>query len=332
MFKKILFLIALVLSTLGGCYAGKVSERLDLMNRASGESLNNVDLGEAVVTGQTGVINILLIGSDSRSELGSEKYGRSDTTMIATIDNNHKCLKLTSLMRDMNVEIPGYGTHKFNASYAYGGPELLYKTIAQNFGVRLDGYVEVDFKAFKDMVNKIGGVEIKLTQQEAQYLNTTNYINGKKNRNVKAGWNTMNGAQALGYCRVRKVANINGTNNDQGRTERQRMVMSAVFAKIKTMPMSKWQGVIDVILPNIKTDISNKEILNYAATVVMMGETEVHPCQIPVEGHYQDGTSATDGQILEIDLQENKKLLQEFIFDYNGKDAVEALSEREGDK
>ncbi len=332
MFKKILFIIALILSTLGGCYAGKVSESLDLMNRASGESLSDVDLGDLEVTGQTGVINILLIGSDSRSELGSEKYGRSDTTMIATIDNNHKCLKLTSLMRDMNVEIPGHGKHKFNASYAYGGPELLYKTIAQNFGIRLDGYAEVDFKAFKDMVNEIGGVEVELTSEEAQYLNTTNYINGRKNRNVKAGWNTMNGAQALGYCRVRKVANIKGTNNDQGRTERQRMVMSAVFAKIKTMPMSKWQSVIDAILPNVTTDISNKEILNYATSVVMMGTTEVHPCQIPVEGHYVDGSSATDGDVLEIDLQDNKRLLHEFLLDYNGKDAVEALSEREGDK
>lgn len=330
MFKKILFVIALLLSTVGGCYVGKVSESLDLMNRASGESLSDMDLGDVVITEQTGVTNILLIGSDSRSELGSEKYGRSDTTMIATIDHNHKCLKLTSLMRDMNVEIPGYGKHKFNASYAYGGPKLLYKTIAQNFGIRVDGYVEVDFKAFKSMVNKIGGVEVELTQEEAQYLNTTNYINGRKNRNVKAGWNTMNGAQALGYCRVRKVANINGTNNDQGRTERQRMVMSAVFAKVKKMPMSKWQSVIDAILPNVTTDLSNKDILNYATNVIMMGTTEVHPCQIPVEGHYTDGNSATDGKILEIDLQENKKLLQEFLFEYNGKDPVDALPGKAG--
>lgn len=332
MLKKILFIFALLLSTLGGCYAGKVSESLDLMNRTSGERLSDVDLGDIVVTEQTGVTNILLIGSDTRSELGKEKYGRSDTMMIATIDNNHKCLKLTSLMRDMDVAIPGFGKHKFNASYAFGGPELLYKTIAQNFGVRLDGYAEVDFKAFKDMVNEIGGVEVELTPEEAQYLNTTNYINGKKNRNVKAGWNTMNGAQALGYCRIRKVANIKGTANDQGRTERQRMVMSSVFAKIKTMPMSKWQGLIDAILPNVTTDMSNKNIFNYATTVVMMGTTKVHSCQIPVEGHYTNGLSPTDGKVLDINLQDNKNLLHEFIFDYDGKEAVEALIERDGDK
>lgn len=332
MFKKIMFVIGLLLSTLAGCYAGKMSDSLDLMNRVSGNKLSSIDLGNIEVKEQSGIINILLIGSDSREELGKEKYGRSDTVMIATIDNTHKCLKLTSLMRDMDVEIPGYGKHKFNASYSYGGPELLYRTIAGNFGIRLDGYAEVDFKAFKDIVNQVGGVDVELSEQEAQYLNNTNYINGKKNRNVKAGWNTMNGAQALGYCRIRKVANINGTNNDQGRTERQRIVMNGIFSKIKTMPMSKWKNVMDAVMPNITTDISNKEIINYASDIVLMGTTKIHQCQIPVNGHYTDGVSPTDGKILDIDLDANKKLLQDFLFYYDGKGKSDALPESAGDQ
>lgn len=332
MFKKIMFVIGLLLSTLAGCYAGKMSDSLDLMNRVSGNKLSNIDLGNIQVTEQSGIINILLIGSDSRAELGKEKYGRSDTVMIATIDNTHKCLKLTSLMRDMDVEIPGYGKHKFNASYSYGGPELLYRTIAGNFGVSLDGYAEVDFKAFKDIVNQVGGVEVELTEQEAQYLNNTNYINGRKNRNVKAGWNTMNGAQALGYCRIRKVANINGTNNDQGRTERQRMVMNGIFSKIKTMPMSKWKNIMDAVMPNITTDISNKEIINYASMIVLMGTTKIHQCQIPVNGHYSNGTSPTDGKVLDIDVDANRKLLQDFLFYYDGKGKSDALPESAGDQ
>lgn len=332
MFKKIMFVVALVLSTLAGCYVGKMSDSLDLMNRPTGTKLSDVDLGDIQVTEQSGIINILLIGSDSRAELGSEKYGRSDTMMIATVDNTHKCLKLTSLMRDMEVEIPGKGKHKFNSAYSFGGPELLYKTIANNFGIRLDGYAEVDFKAFKDIVNQVGGVEVELTEAEAQYLNTTNYINGKKNRNVKAGWNTMNGAQALGYCRVRYVSNINGTSNDQGRTERQRMVMNAIFDKIKTMPKSKWIDIMDAVMPNITTDISNKEIINYASSIVLMGTTKIHTCQIPVNGHYTNGHSSTDGEILEIDLEKNKNLLQDFLFHYDGKGKSDALAESAGDK
>ncbi len=328
MVKKILFGIALLLSLIGGCYAGKMTSTLDLMNRDTGNKLSDVDLGDIQVTTDNDIVNILLVGSDTRSELGKEKYGRSDTVMIATIDNKHNCLKLTSLMRDMNVEIPGYGKHKFNAAFSYGGPELLYKTIATNFGISLDGYAEVDFEAFKDIVDEVGGVEVELTEQEAQYLNTTNYIHGKSNRNVVAGWNTMNGAQALGYCRVRKIANINGTNNDQGRTERQRMVMSGIFDKVKKMPMSKWMKIIDVVLPNITTDISNSEIISYATTVVTMGTTKINQYRIPVEGHYHGAQSATDGDVLELN-PENKDLLQTFLFDFDGKE--EATTESAGE-
>lgn len=142
----------------------------------------------------------------------------------------------------------------------------------------------------------------------------------------------MNGAQALGYCRVRKVANINGTINDQGRTERQRMVMNGIFDKIKTMPMSKWKNIMDAVMPNITTDISNKDIINYASTIVLMGTTKIHQCQIPVNGHYTDGTSPTDGRVLEIDLDANKRLLQDFLFSYDGKGKSDALSESGGDQ
>ena len=332
MFKKILFILLLILSTVGGCYAGRVSSSLDLMNRSTDKSLSKVDLGNAKVTSDNEIVNILLVGSDSRDELGSEKYGRSDTMMIATLDNKHKCLKLTSMMRDMNVEIPGYGRHKFNASFSYGGVELLYKTIATNFGVSLDGYVVVDFNAFVDIIDEIGGVDIKLTQEEAHYLNHTNYIKGKKNRHLRKGWNTMNGAQALGYCRVRKVANVNGTNNDQGRTERQRMVMNAILSKVKTMSMSKWMDILEAVLPNIFTDVSNSDIISYATSVALMGTTEIKQCQVPIDGYYQNGTSVTDGDVLEIDLDANRRLLQEFLFEYDGKGKSEALAGSEGDE
>ena len=318
MVKKILFVIVLILSTVIGCYAGKLSSSLDLMDRNKKNKLSDVDLGDIKVASDDEIVNILLIGSDTRAELGKEKYGRSDTVMIATLDNKHNLLKLTSLMRDMYVPIPGYGQDRFNAAYSYGGADLLYKTIATNFGVSLDGYVEVDFKAFRQIVDKVGGVDITLTDQEAQYLNTTNYISGKKNRNVVSGLNTMNGAQALGYCRVRKIANVAGTLDDQGRTERQRWVIEAIFDKIKQMPMSKWMDIIDVILPNVSTDISNKDIISYATDIVSMGTTKINQYRLPVDGYYSN-MYAGKAEVLRIDTEMNKKLLNEFIFDYDGK-------------
>ena len=115
------------------------------------------------------IINILLIGADSREEWNDS--GRSDSTMIATLDLKHGQLKLTSLMRDMYIDIPGHEKNRFNAAYKFGGVALLNETIAQNFNVRLDGYVIVDFKAFRDVIDELGGVQIPLTELEAQYLN-----------------------------------------------------------------------------------------------------------------------------------------------------------------
>lgn len=318
MIKKILFIFALIISTVAGCYVGKVSASLELMDRDKSNKLSDVDLGDIEVTSDKSIVNILVIGSDKRSELGDEEYGRSDTVMIATLDKKHDRLKITSLMRDMYVPIPGYGQDRFNAAFSYGGPDLLYKTIATNFGITLDGYVEIDFEAFKDIVDAVGGVDIQLTEQEAQYLNTTNYINGKKNRNVVAGLNRMNGAQALGYCRVRKVANYAGTNNDQGRTERQRWVMEGIFERVKQMPMSKWMDIIDVVMPNISTDISNKQIISYATDIVSMGTTEIDQYRIPVDGYYSDWRNSPSGDVLRIDSVANKDLLQTFIFDFDG--------------
>lgn len=329
MVKKILFVMALILSTVLGCYVGKVSASLELMDRNEGTKLSDVDLGDIEVKTDKSIVNILVIGSDSRAELGDEEYGRSDTMMIATLDKKHGRLKVTSLMRDMYVDIPGYGKNKFNAAYSFGGPDLLYKTIATNFGITLDGYVEVDFDAFKDIVDEVGGVDITLTEQEAQYLNTTNYIHGVKNRNVVAGLNRMNGAQALGYCRVRKVANYAGTNNDQGRTERQRWVMEGVFDRVKQMPMSKWMDILDAVLPNISTDISNKQIISYGTDIISMGTTELDQYRIPVDGYYHDAKYSGAGDVLELDLVSNKELLKSFIFDYDGE--AETTTESAGE-
>lgn len=325
MVKKILLVIALVASTLAGYYVGKMSTNLDLMDRNNGKKLSDVDLGNIKTKNDNNVINILLIGTDARAEIGKEKYGRSDTCMIATIDNKHKSLKLTSLMRDMYVMIPGYGQHKFNAAYSYGGEELLYKTIATNFGIKIDGYAEVNFSALTDIINKVDGVEVTLTPDEADYLNTTNYIKGRKNRNVSAGKNTLNGSQALGYCRIRKgkygrsLPTIKGTVDDQGRTERQRTVMNGIFKKVKKMSMTKWMGIIKAVLPKMSTDLSDSKIISYATNIVTMGTTKINQFRIPVDGYYHNENGTSDGSVLAIDLPSNKQMLQDFIFHSSGK-------------
>lgn len=143
-------------SAAGGAVAAYYKAATNTITTDTKTALKNVDVVDADLEYDQDVVNILLIGCDKRAD--ETEAGRSDSTMIATIDLKNGKLKLTSLMRDMYIDIPGYGYHKFNAAYSYGGVQLEYETIAENFGIKLDGYVEVDMEAFRDVVDLIGGV------------------------------------------------------------------------------------------------------------------------------------------------------------------------------
>lgn len=324
--KRVLFFVSLVASGFLGFFVAKsqvvVSEFSSSIERDYDTALSQVDLKGIKVNSDNDIVNILLIGNDYRVESnGYDVGGLTDTMMIATLDMKHNTLKLTSLMRDMLVEIPGYSSSKLNSAYSKGGIELLYQTIATNFNIQLDGYVEVSFDAFTKVVDEVGGVEVELTESEANYLNSTNYIKPKKYRTVKVGKNKLNGAQALGYCRIRKtVYTPNGLTDDYGRTWRQRNTISKIFEKVKKLPKSKWLDMAKKVLKgSVKTDLSDKKIFNYIMDVVTMGATEIHQLQIPVEGYYHGGTVAGVGSCLTIEREYQADALNQFIFKYNGK-------------
>ena len=135
------------------------------------------------------------------------------------------------------LEIPGHGVIKLNAAYAFGGVELLYQTIAKNFGIKIDKYCVVDFSTFEKVINKVGGVEISLEEKEAKYLNTTNYISKKKYRNVK-GWETdIEWKSGIRICQVRlRLLSKKYGDGDFGRTGRQRAVLQAALNSIAAEP------------------------------------------------------------------------------------------------
>ena len=258
------------------------------------------------------IVNILCIGQESILD-GDGANGRSDSMIIASMNTEDKTLKLVSLMRDSYVSIPGYRDNKLNAAFSFGGGQLLCETITRNFGIELDGYVIVDFKGFKKMIDKIGGVEIELTEAEAQYLNTTNYISDKKQRNVVPGKQTVTGTQALGYCRVRKRAAINGENNDHGRTYRQRAVLSQAYAKVKDLSITEMVSLVNDLLPYVTTNIKASDILNYAKVMLQMGVPELQQLRIPIDGAYS-GQNLYCGSSLVLDFSKNNAALWEFIY------------------
>lgn len=334
--KKIAWSILIIASALVGFFAARARVTLDdslsNINYDYNNALSSVDLSGIKVNSDKKIVNILFIGNDSRDDAAySSEVGLTDTMIIGTMDMKHGALKLTSLMRDTVVDIPGHGKNKLNAAASFGGVKLLYKTIAKNFNIELDGYVEVGFGAFVKLVDKIGGVKLQLTESEASYLNRTNYIRKKKYRNVKAGKHTLNGHQALGYCRIRKggVVTVNGLRDDYGRTWRQRAVINAVFNKIKKKSLSSWIGIANTVLKHVTTDLSSDQIIEYMKDAVYMGTTKISQLQIPYENYFRPATNGEYScgsclvMILEPgttswDTTTNSEILYRFIFKYNG--------------
>lgn len=303
----VMCLIAIGLGSFLGRTKAQMNQILNQRKQASLD-LTEVKIDESKLGSDSNIVNILLVGSDKR-ETWSEQ-GRSDCVMVATIDKKHRCLKLTSLMRDMYIDIPNHGKAKFNAAYSYGGIELLYKTIAYNFDLKLDGYALVDFAAFKQVVKEIGGVDIELTEAEANYLRTA-YHRGSVLK-VQPGLHTLNGAQALAYTRIRQDIRA-----DFGRTERQRKVVQAVFKKAKSKSYSKLLDMVKVVMPNITTDLTNDEIYGYMTDMISMGTTDIQQYRIPVDNSYD--SQRINGQLVLVpNVEQNKEKLQEFIFQSNG--------------
>lgn len=232
------------------------------------------------------IVNILLIGIEE-----IQNAQNTDSMIIATMNTQTHSLKLTSLMRDLYVDRPGYDYGRLNSAYAKGGIDLLYDTIETNFGIKIDGYCMVNFNAFQQIVDQVGGVEVTLTEKEAHYLNTKNYISDRKNRNVVAGTQTLNGNQALGYCRVRKVS-TSTESNDFGRTQRQRIVLKSIYNKVKKKNILEQAALMNKILKEIKpqTDITKSEFRRYMEEAMSLKVKELESLRVPTDGSYENKT------------------------------------------
>ncbi|MBQ3136889.1 MAG: LCP family protein [Clostridia bacterium] len=267
----------------------------------------NAYVDESTLTSSNDVVNILFLGSDARSEVEGQ---RSDTMMLFSIDKQNKKLKLTSFLRDSYVYIPSkkYNT-KLNAAFSYGGTQLVKDTLEYNFGVKIDNYIMVDFKAFRQLVDLLGGITVKgVTEAEAKYMREE-----VKLKKVKKGTNKMNGKTALWYCRIRYV------DNDFRRTERQRKVIGAIVEKaLKTNPL-KLMSIVKQVLPNISTDISSSELIGLAAGAALRYiHYDIEQQQIPAENTWYD--ARISGQlVLKMDMEENKEILKSFLYDKDSK-------------
>lgn len=244
------------------------------------------------------LINILLIGQDRRE---GQSRQRSDAMILCTVNVKEKTLTMTSFLRDLYVQIPGYQDTRLNHAYAYGGMPLLNQALELNFGVLVDGNVEVDFNSFQKVIDMVGGVDISLTQAEANYLNRyTNWA-------LVSGVNHLEGEKALEYSRIRYI----GT--DFGRTNRQRTVLTALLNQSRDLSYDRLMDLLEEMLGLITTDMTNLEIMQYAATLIpLLKDLQIQTQYIPAEGTYRSAM-IRGMYVLVPDLEANRKILKESL-------------------
>ena len=261
-----------------------------------------------------GIINILLVGQDRRA---GEPRQRSDSMILCTFNTVTSEITMTSFLRDTYVYIPGYGNSKLNAAYQRGGFQLLDETLMVNFGVDVDANVEVDFDGFIGIIDLIGGVDIYLSQNEANYMNKHKGFEYNKNEywNLKEGINHLNADQALAYARIRKTSTSTGTRDDWGRTERQRTVLMAIIDTYKNQSLTTMLSLVDDILPMITTDMTDTEILSYVVQLFpMLAKAEMKTQHIPGTGYYTSKTFDRIGSCLVPDLEKIRDLLADTLY------------------
>ena len=230
------------------------------------------------------VINILVCGEEAIND----DRGRTDSIMIATINQKDNNLRLTSIMRDTYVSIPGF---------------------------QVDGYVLVNFSSFQKIIDAIGGVDINLSEEEVKYLNRTNYISNRAYHNLHVGVNHMNGNQALGYARVRYVSK-DGQYGDFARTLRHRTVMGAIYDKMMKKSTLDLVAMIPKILPLLTTNLKKQQIINYLAAGVAVRDknNKLRTLNVPIDGCYKITRVRKMSVILASPMDRNVEKMHRFIF------------------
>ncbi|HHW39068.1 MAG TPA: LCP family protein [Bacillales bacterium] len=302
-FKIGLILLTFFIATIGygvfQYYSGYISASNDNDLPGTGKK-NNEDESAFKGVADLEKINVLLLGVDS---LSSE--GRTDTIMIAQYDPETGSAKLASIMRDTYVSIPGYKDNKLNQAYAYGGAELVRRTVKENFDIDVQYYAIVNFDGFSNVVDVLSpnGVNIDV-EKRMKYTDRAGglYIN------FQPGLQRLNGKELLEYARFRHDA-----ESDFGRVRRQQQVISAVKDEmISINGLAKLPKMIGTVIPYIDTNISNKKILALG-TNFLMNPKEIETIRIPVDGTYKNKNYSHAGSVLEIDRKENKQALKDFF-------------------
>lgn len=259
------------------------------------------------------VKNILLLGVDSRVE-EDDSNSRSDSMMLISVDSEHNCIKMVSFLRDTWVYIPSQdSSQRLNAACTYDGYNGVVDTIEYNFGIDIDGYVVADFGMFKVLVDSFGGVEVEVTQEEADEVNNHEYrYDGV---HLDAGKYKLSGEQALAYCRIRKI------DTDFMRAYRQRTVMQSILQSIKHSNPFKLMIAASKCAPFIETNLSMSKIMSTGiAALGCMGQ--MVETRVPFDSTWSY-KNIQGNSVISIDVQKNKEMLIDTIYNKSAEEIEE---------
>lgn len=286
------------------------------------------------------IVNVALFGVDSRDE--NTFTGLSDSIMILSINKETNTVKLFSIMRDTFVPIMDeknqmkkYG--KINSAFASGKSDvnksaiIAMNTLNNAYELDISDYAVVNFYGMAEIIDAVGGVTVTVTQDELTWKgagkpNLNNCmdeickekgLNPEKYYVKSAGTQTLNGIQAVAYSRVRQCKSVWGTNNEYGRTDRQRHIMQELFQKAVNMDKKKQVELIDALLPFVKTSFGATEILDLASNV-LLEEPSFLQYRLPAEGYISDMLMTSPkgyGSVIYYDIDYAAELINAIIYD-----------------
>ena len=313
-FKRVAFILIGLIVTICLSGFGYVYFKLNKMY-VKDEAVKNTEEQGTMVEGIT---NILLVGTDGEY---IEKWNRSDSMMVVTIDSKNKDIRISSIARDTYVDIPGYSTEKLTHAYAYEGIDLLREEFKVNFNLDIDKYIAVNFVSFMDIMDELGGVEVNVEEKDIKEINKYidacyGYYKNKDEKDkeyiTKSGVQRLNGYQALAFSRIRY------TDSAFARDNRHREVAESVYKEFAQKGVETYKKCADIILNNTKTNISPIEMMNLAYTVLKINDKDIDQFQFPLE-EYRNGhiINKQKGWVLEWDKEPNLEAWHKFIFGEN---------------
>ena len=318
--KHITFVIeilVLVLLAAGRFVAAKVG-KIKRTDVSKGDIVinNDVDL--------KGYTNIALFGVDSR-EGSLDKDAHSDAILVASINNETKDVKLVSVYRDTYLDNTNGEFRKATECYYFGGPSRAISMLNKNLDLDITDFVTVDFTAVADVVDALGGIDIDVQEDEIVHLN--NYqvegsqVTGKEIVPVEyAGLQTLNGLQALSYCRIRYTE-----GSDFKRTERQRTVLQKILEKAKGADLLTLNSLIDKVAGNMMTSLNNTELLSLVKDVASYNLTD----QTGVPFNLTTANLQAGDCVVPVNLEDNVRQLHQWMFgddSYQPSDSVQEIS------